>query len=325
MTHNRIKPRLLACAVAAALGAAAATAGAAPVISLTALANELGSAPGGAVDIIGAFASGGDFFYTSPGGSPGSLFYHTYGFPSGPLTWFGARVSGEGSFYGRTSASFQDSFTNSGSGQQAVTFTFNVDSGQAGVSGSGEGFADLLLRLNFTIGAGPAETVWSSHSRVDDPADPGAPTCNVTETGGLAAYMACAGGSGAFGNGGQYSVTRLLDAGQTLTVNYDIIAEVAGDFAMGSATEQHCSGPSYGNEGDGGGGDNGGENIALNVIQEGPGYGGCTFYNAITRSGDPNDFFAPANFRFSVPAPGTAALLGVAFGAFFAARRRKRA
>ena len=53
--------------------------------------------------------SGGDFF-ASPSGTGGSLFYHTYGFTTG-LSYFGARVSGDGTFYGKTSASYNDAYT----------------------------------------------------------------------------------------------------------------------------------------------------------------------------------------------------------------------
>lgn len=275
------------------------------------------TAPGGNFMDAGN-ANGGDFF-ASPSSAGGGLFFHTYGSSSfQPLSYFGARVSGDGTFYGKTSASYFDAYTNTSGAAQNVTFAFNVDSGGLTMAGSGTGFADLDLNVRFN-----GTTVARDHTRIDGT------TCANTadDVGTLGSYMSCTDGTQASGAGGLYSVSYLLAAGDTLNVQYDIVSEVQGMFVGGDGVVE-CSG-------------GGGIELARvaaataigNAVEgQGPGESGCQYFNVMARSGDPASFspvpFAPAAFRLSaaaVPEPGSLALAGLAFAALLGAGRKRAA
>ncbi|MDL2357570.1 MAG: hypothetical protein QFF03_20135, partial [Pseudomonadota bacterium] len=310
MTNSHRSPLRLRLLIAAALGTAAVATHAAPVVTLTAQ-EVLGSASGpGANVMTSPPANGGDFFRSSSDGT-NSSFFHTYG-TTGGLTYFGARTSGVGTFFTRTSAGYTDSITNHTGMAQMVTFAFNVDSGQIGMAGSGNGYADLALNLSFN-----GVSVAREHGRIVYDSVTGS-TCvtNDMDVGVLGGYLSCSGSTDALGASGSYSISQLLADGATLNVAYDIVAEVSG--ALSGTTEILCSGgavatftpnkqAAY-------------RNMSV-VIKDGrPKESGCQNFNGIARSGDPAGFgpFSPGvqgDFALSlnaVPEPGSLSLLALA-------------
>lgn len=317
------RARLLSLLVAAACGGFAATAVAAPTITLTAAYALNGGAPvDGLTDpdaTIYTTASGGSDFYLTKNVGASGVFFHTYG-SAGSTTFFGARASGNGAdFYATTTALYSGSYTNTSGSAVWLDFSFSVDSGEVGLDGNGTGSANTKLEIRRSgVVVSKGDTLITQTSS--------GTTCVESDLGALGNWANCASltDNHVYGAGGLYTVNLgLVNAGETITIDYDIIATVSGQGALST-----CGGGygGYGNgypDGYGGYGDGGsGEPL--------PTYD-CFNYNGISRSGDPFGGGSPdsvAAFALNatavdLPEPGSLALLGAAGGGWWLSRRRK--
>ncbi|MBL8332672.1 MAG: hypothetical protein JNM08_06195 [Rubrivivax sp.] len=260
-------------------------------------------------------ATGSDFYLTKNDAMGNNVFFHTYGFVSSP-TYFGARSSGEGTWYASSVSNFKTTFTNNGTAILPLSLSFNVDGGDVGLYGSGEGFAQLALRVMVNGSDVARDQVTIEQTATGT-------TCTEDDVGtSLAAYMSCGSptANSVFASGGLFTVfLGNIDVGQTIAIDYDIISTTSGEAMTGAVD---CN---YNEEGYGGY-----EQVERTAAFEGPYY--CPRFNGIARSGDPfnlpiTDGAPQVNFdpRLNVPTPGTLALFAAAAVAGLAAQRRRRA
>lgn len=268
-------------------------------------------------------ANGADMYLTKFAG-PDSVFFHTYGFSPTP-TYFGARASGTGTFTAFTQASYSNTFTNNQSTSLPFIFSFLVDQGEVGFTGTGSGSAELLLSIK-------VDSVEVARDKTTITMVNGVTSCTEDDLGALGSYMSCGDPTDAQGFGGLQQVFNInvgtFAPGQSFTLNYDIIADVSGSLADGSTG---CGGGGYGENGYGDliavaafEGVCGGEGIA----RSGDPFGEPIFDasgNFITIDGGiPNTQFAGTFQQAQVPEPGSLGLLGIAGLAAGAALRRRR-
>lgn len=274
-------------------------------------------------------SNGADFYLFKSDASGNNVFFHTYGFASSP-TYFGARASGEGHFSADTRATFSRTFTNTSGVAQNYNFAFMIDQGELGISGDGNAFASLLLNVKKN-GATVAKDFTSITQTFDGSNNTVA--CADDDLG--LAYMACgsATSSNTFGAGGPFNVNfGSIAAGESFTLDYDIIATVSGNLSSTASTfYQACS------DGYGGYGETLAANDANNEIDFDKEI--CTFQSffpgsAIARSGDPFNgpvfvnglpVSASNTAGFDIPEPGSMALIGLGLAGLAAARRKKPA
>ena len=312
------RAKLLSLLVAVACSGLCATAVADPTITLTAAYALNGVAQPNALGegSLMVMPHGADF-YLSKADSGSSVFFHTYGFTGGS-TYFGARASGEGlDFFANTSSLYSGSYTNTGGSAALLNFAFYVDSGSVGLFGVGVGSANVRLqvRRNGSV-VGQGDTLITQTLA--------GITCSETDIGALGDWANCSSPSAnsANGAGGGYAVNMgLVAAGETITIDYDIIATVSGQYVSGAASSGNCYG-GYGNEGYG---------DAAVAVKDESSFFQCVNYNGIARSGDPfngGQALNTADFLLSataveLPEPGSLALLAAAAGGWWISRRRR--
>lgn len=267
-----------------------------------ALPSSGSSVDGMAIEPPSMTATGADFYH-SPSSADGSLFFHTYG-DAGATSYFGARVTGSGSFSASTSTRYSRTFTNTTGVAQLFNFAFHVDSGELGIGGTGLGFADLLLQVS-KDGVAVARDRTTRAQAAD-----GSSTCASDDLGSLASYMSC---GSEYASDAVFNVSMgMIGVGESFTLDYDIVATVSGDLQSDGGGYGDC--PTLAAKG------------GLAPAFEGCNNGGSG--SATARSGDPFGWGNPSNFNISptasVPEPDTLALLGLSLAGLAASTRRRK-
>ncbi|MDR1995651.1 PEP-CTERM sorting domain-containing protein [Azonexus sp.] len=288
---------------------------------------------------IATYANGADYYLSNADGT-NSVFFHTYGYDYDDSSTFGARASGEGGFYARTTVNYNATYTNTGDEAMPFLFSFGVEEGELGVYGIGTGYAALSLSIKINgIEIAASNTGLLQFSQ-------GVRSCGSDSFGLLADYMDCANtfGDSIIAAGRNFTLDLgLIAAGESFTLDYDITAVAWGDMSVGEVTHTTyyaCDEYVEWKLGDvvpEGVVVSTGDNVEVGHYCKSGHYETTTFTNmggAIARSGDPlNPYWTPANIdgRFvdpnpsssDVPEPSSVALFGLAFAGLAVIRRRR--
>jgi len=221
----------------------------------------------------------------------------------------------QGSAFSSTSVNYSTQYTNTSSVAQNFLLSFSLSDGQLVVVGDGAGVADLLLRIRIN-----GVDVALDHTTLAQDAS-GGRTCTSDGLGPLGGYMSCTGVTGLnniFASELNFTLDLgLIGAGESFTLDYDMIAMAYGDMDIITTTyDQYVC-----DEWDGG---------------PGVAYGGtCLSGHYEPRSdtatgwvqagvGDPvginGRFIDPSN----VPEPSSMALFGLAAAGLAVIRRRRQ-
>jgi len=312
----RVSPRHLpytCLAVALAVAWVPATAKADAILSATAQY----TLDGGSVTVVPNPSSPpADIFPSASETSDNSIFGHVYSYANGIN---GSRSSGVNTYTITGTSDYTNTFTNTGSAPADFVFNYDIAAGQLGVSiaSSAAGTQSANLSAIITVNGSPAFNYESSMSLASASATPVFSESDAvlnpagpTLTTGMGSYT--------WGDLLGSVSLGLLDPGQQVTVDYQLISTAIGEMT----NDGSCgSGPLASAIGTEGAAATGTEGAA------GTGSGPCNNF-AIARIGDPfngdgTPTTPPASFGFSaVPEPASMLLLGAGLAGLAFSRRR---
>lgn len=252
--------------------------------------------------------------FPSMGAGNSSIFGHHYAYDNGS---FGTGSYGSGNFNKSGTASWSNSFTNTGTTAISLVASFLIENGSVYIENYGPGTVTAGVSAEIKVDGNAVFT-----SAVDMEVVDGG-TAQLTQTGALleSPFESLNNGYGNYSWGATLGTLNLglLAPSQTVTVDYVLASYVTSNITTcGGGGYGYTSGLDNGYGGDGYGGDGYG----------GDGYGGesCYYANATARIGDPIEVQGPAFVvsmnEVSTPEPASAAVLGAGLAALAFRRRR---
>lgn len=146
---------------------------------------------------------------------------------TGSPSYFNVSAFGQNTFYGQSHATYSNIITNSSSVVQDFLFNFHVDNSYLGVNSlSGSGLAELLFNISRDgVSLTSSDTLITMNNGIS--------TCSEISMGVLVGYIGCSSltSNSEAASAQNYTVDLgNLNPGQSLTLNYDIVATVSGAF-----------------------------------------------------------------------------------------------